>query len=73
MMFDFEGFGQRLANLRKSKNMTQGEFADRLGVTAQAVSKWENDLSYPDITLIPTIATIFDVEVNDLFGFKKLP
>ena len=73
MMFDFEGFGQRLANLRKSKNMTQGEFADRLGVTAQAVSKWENDLSYPDITLIPTIATIFDVEVNDLFGYKKKP
>ncbi|HRS30655.1 MAG TPA: DUF2807 domain-containing protein [Bacilli bacterium] len=70
-MFEFEGFGQRLAKLRKSKNMTQGEFADRLGVTAQAVSKWENDLSYPDITLIPTIATIFDVEVNDLFGFKK--
>ncbi len=51
--------------------MTQGDFADRLGVTAQAVSKWENDLSYPDITLIPTIATIFNVEENDLFGFKR--
>jgi transcriptional regulator with XRE-family HTH domain len=70
-MFEFDGFGQRLQNLRKKKNMTQGEFADRLGVTGQAVSKWENDQSYPDITLIPTIATIFDVEVNCLFGFKK--
>lgn len=69
-MFDFDGFGQRLQKLRKQKNITQGEFADRLGVTAQAVSKWENDLSYPDITLIPTIVTIFNVEVNDLFGFK---
>lgn len=70
-MFDFDGFGQRLQKLRKQKNMTQGDFADRLGVTAQAVSKWENDLSYPDITLIPTIATIFNVEENDLFGFKR--
>lgn len=70
-MFDFNGFGERLQNLRKRKNMTQGEFADRLGVTSQAVSKWENDLSYPDITLIPTIATILDVEVNYLFGYKQ--
>ena len=70
-MFEFEGFGKRLQNLRIEKNMTQGELADRLGVTSQAVSKWENDQSYPDITLIPIIATIFNVEVNYLFGFKK--
>ncbi len=71
-MFEFDGFGKRLQGLRVGKNMTQGELADRLGVTGQAVSKWENDLSYPDITLIPTIATIFDVEVNYLFGLKKV-
>ena len=70
-MFEFNGFGQRLQNLRKSKNMTQGEFADRLGVTSQAVSKWENELCYPDITLIPSIATILGVEVNYLFGYKE--
>lgn len=70
-MFDFDEFGKRLQDLRKKKNMTQGEFADRLGVTGQAVSKWENNQSYPDITLIPNIATILDVEVNCLFGFKK--
>lgn len=70
-MFNVDEFGKRLQDLRKKKNMTQGEFADRLGVTPQAVSKWENEQSFPDITLIPTIATILEVEVNCLFGFKK--
>lgn len=70
-MFDFDGFGRRLQNLRMQKNMTQGDLADRIGVTAQAVSKWENDLSYPDITILPTLATIFNVEINYLFGIEK--
>ncbi len=70
-MFGFDGFGKRLHDLRTKKNMTQGELAERLGVTGQAVSKWENDQSYPDITLIPTIATIFNVEIDYLFGIKK--
>ena len=52
--------------------MTQGSLRIGWG-NRTSCFKWENDLSYPDITLIPTIATIFDVEVNDLFGFKKLP
>lgn len=70
-MFNFEGFGKRLQTLRKQKNMTQEEMADRIGVTPQAVSKWENDQSYPDITLIPTVATILGKDVNYLFGKKE--
>lgn len=66
-MFEFDGFGQRLQNFRKKKNMTQGEFAERLGVTGQAVSKWENGQSYPDITLIPTINIIRSKYNKSLF------
>ncbi len=70
-MFEFYEFGQKLYDLRKKRNMTQSDFAGRLGVTAQAVSKWENNQSYPDITLIPTIATILKVEIGYLFGQKN--
>ena len=48
--------GSRIAELRRKKNMTQEELAAELGVTPQAVSKWENDLSCPDITLLPQLA-----------------
>ena len=54
--------GSRIAELRRKKNMTQEELAAELGVTPQAVSKWENDLSCPDITLLPQLARLFDVE-----------
>lgn len=47
--------GSRIAELRRKKNMTQEELAAELGVTPQAVSKWENDLSCPDITLLPRV------------------
>lgn len=70
-MYDMKGFGARIADLRKSKNMTQEELAERLGLTSQAVSKWENNLSYPDITLIPTLCTIFDISLDDIFGKIK--
>ena len=45
--------GSRIAELRRKKNMSQEDLANALGVTPQAVSKWENDLSCPDITLLP--------------------
>jgi len=72
-MYDFNGFGQRVQKLRKAKGFTQEELADRIGVTGQAVSKWENDQSYPDITLIPTLAGILGTEVDFLFGKKAKP
>ena len=51
--------------------MTQDDLAQRLGITPQAVSKWENDLAYPDITIIPTLCAIFEVSLDDLFGKTK--
>lgn len=64
--------GARIAELRKKKGYTQEEFSDMLGVSPQAVSKWENDLSYPDIMLIPQIASIFDITTDELLTGKAL-
>ncbi len=63
--------GTRIAGLRKEKGYTQEEFSDMLGVSAQAVSKWENDLSCPDIMLIPQIASIFDITTDELLTGKS--
>ena len=56
-----------LSALRKKNHLTQEQLADRLGLTFQAVSKWENGLSCPDISLLPELAGIFGVTVDDLF------
>ena len=63
-----ETIGSRIAALRRKKNMTQEELAAALGVTPQAVSKWENDLSCPDITLLPQLAKLLGVSVDELLG-----
>ena len=60
--------GSRIAELRRKKNMTQEDLANALGVTPQAVSKWENDLSCPDITLLPQLAKLLGVSVDELLG-----
>ena len=61
-------FGKRFSDLRKEKGMTQEQIADRLGVSPQAVSKWENDISCPDITLLLSIAELLDTTVDQLLG-----
>lgn len=61
-----ETLGKRISEYRKRKGYTQGEFAEMLSVTPQAVSKWENDISCPDITLLPAIADIFGITVDEL-------
>lgn len=65
-----ETLGKRIAERRKRHNLTQEEFSVLLGVTAQAVSKWENDVSCPDIMLLPKIAEILEVSIDELMGVK---
>ena len=60
----------KIAELRKSAGLTQDALAEKLGVTFQVVSKWENVLSCPDISLLPRIAEIFDVSIDALFGLE---
>lgn len=61
-----EHFGAKLAECRRSKNFTQEELANRLGVTPQALSKWEKGLSSPDITMVCAICGILDVSADYL-------
>lgn len=60
--------GNSISERRKAKGMTQEELAANLGVSPQAVSKWENNLSCPDISLLPAIAKIFGMSVDELLG-----
>ena len=64
--------GKRIAMLRKEKGLTQEQLAEKVGVSAQAVSKWENDVSCPDITLLPLLADILGVTVDELLGVKPI-
>ena len=63
-----ETLGKRIAAHRKQLKLTQDQLADQLGVTAQAVSKWENDLSCPDIGTLPRLASIFGISIDTLLG-----
>lgn len=65
---NFESFGRKVARLRLQHGMTQERLANICNVSAQAVSKWENDQSYPDILLLPTLAQTFGVTVDELLG-----
>lgn len=63
-----ETFGQRFQRLRKNANLTQEEVATKLNITAQAVSKWENDVSAPDISLLCELTDILQVSLDELMG-----
>ena len=62
--------GMMISSLRKEKGMTQLELAEKMGVTDKAVSKWERDLSFPDINTLPKLAETFNVSVDDLMQVK---
>ena len=63
--------GMMIAELRKQQGMTQLELAEKMGVTDKAVSKWERDLSCPDINSLPTLAQILGVSVEELMQTRK--
>lgn len=63
--------GKRVGLLRREKGITQEALAERLGVTPQAVSKWENDISCPDIALLPELARLLGVSTDELLSGKK--
>ena len=61
--------GSNIRQLRRRDKQTQEQLAEALGVTAQAVSRWESGGSYPDMNLIPSIANFFGVSIDELFGY----
>lgn len=63
-----ETLGKRIVAHRKRLGMTQDQLAEKMGVTAQAVSKWENDQSCPDISALPQLCDIFGITVDALLG-----
>ena len=63
--------GKRISDLRRQKGLKQDDLAEKLNVSPQAVSKWENDQTCPDITLLPELAKILGVSVDELLSGKK--
>lgn len=68
MTYDVEKLGLRIAQMRRERNLTQEALSQKLGVSPQAVSKWETGIGCPDIALLPAIAEAFGVTINDLFS-----
>ena len=62
--------GKRIAAHRRRLGLTQDRLAELLGVTAQAVSKWENDQSCPDISLLPKLSQVFGCTTDELLGIQ---
>ena len=63
--------GKRIKALRNRDGVTQEKLADAIGVTSQAISKWENEIGYPDIEYITPIANFFNVTIDQLFGHNR--
>ena len=64
--------GEKIRSLRKQRDISQEVLADYLGVTFQAVSKWETGTAMPDIVLIPAIASFFGISTDELFDYNRL-
>ena len=70
-MYNVYGVGKRIAACRKMLGLTQEELAVKLNITAQAVSKWENELSFPEITILPFLANTLNTTIEKLFGNEE--
>lgn len=66
-----KSMGETISTLRKEKGLTQKELADQLNITDKAVSKWERDAACPDTQLIPKLAEIFGVSIEELMNAKS--
>lgn len=63
--------GEKIAELRKAKNMTQKDLAEQMNVTDKAVSKWERNLACPDINSVPRLAEVLGISVDELLQVSK--
>lgn len=66
-----KSIGETISSLRKKKGLTQNELAEKMNVTDEAVSKWERDLSCPDVNTISRLAEVLDVSVEELLNAKE--
>ena len=64
--------GQNLKKFRKARNLTQEEVAKHLGISFQAISKWERNDGYPDITMLPVLARYYGVTIDELIGMNEI-
>ena len=62
--------GNKIKALRRERGITQEQLAESIGISFQAVSKWENDISLPAITLVPALASYFNISIDELFDFN---
>ena len=63
--------GNKIKELRKQRGITQEQLANCIGISFQAVSKWENNIALPDITLAPILANYFGISMDELFDFNQ--
>ena len=66
-----EKIGKFILKLRMDNNLSQAKFADKIGVTYQAVSKWENGRGIPDIEMLKKISEVFDVDIDEIINGEK--
>ncbi|MDE7439669.1 MAG: helix-turn-helix domain-containing protein [Clostridia bacterium] len=63
--------GEKIASLRKARGITQEQLAEKCSVSPQAVSKWENDITSPDISLLPRLSELLGVSCDELLGVQR--
>ena len=69
---DQEKIGKFIAELRKEKNMTQQELAEKLGVSSKSISRWENGRTLPDYSIIKDLCKTLNISINELFSGEKI-
>ena len=63
--------GEKIKDLRRTVNITQEELAEKIGVSRQAVTKWESDIGMPDVENLKNIATLFNISIDELLDYRK--